>query len=217
MSSASLIELRASELFDSSSVSLGGPAEVDIFLPSTDWDQARQTARTLLVRSGLSCRVLLVLDDARAGFISISNRLMRASHAPFVVYAAQDAFPGRRWLALGHHVLQTQQRGLLAFNDGKWFGQLAAFGLVRRQWVQDVYAGDLFYPGYRSHYADTELTLIARAQQQHAFSANALLMEIDHDKDSKPTDADDKRLFAGRKASGFDHRIQDPGLLAQFS
>lgn len=192
------------------------PSAVDVFMPLTDWSAARAYAPVLASRAQCAGRLLLIEDDAAKGFLSVCNEAFKLSRAPFVVYLAQDAFPGRQWLALALHVLQSQNKGLLAFNDGKWFGQLAAFGLVRRSWVESVYADGLFFNGYHSHYADTELSLIAQAQNQLAFSPNALLMEVDAGKDSKPTRPADKQLFASRKASGFDGRVSDAALLAKF-
>ena len=66
------------------------------------------------------------------------------------------------WLALAVRAMEQQRASLLGFNDGKWHGQLAAFGLARRSWADSVYGGDLFFSGYRRHYADAELTLVAR-------------------------------------------------------
>jgi hypothetical protein len=192
-------------------------AQIDVLMPATDAAMARQTARTLLSRAGCDARIIVVHDDAKIGFIAICNALMQNTASPYVAYVAQDAFPGRRWLELAHHVLASGNQGLFAFNDGKWFGQLAAFGLVRRSWVQSVYGDLLFYPEYRSHYADTELSVIAQAQGQLAFNANALLLEVDHCKDGKPAHPADKALFAQRKAQGFDGRVQDAALLAKFS
>ncbi|MCL1940204.1 MAG: hypothetical protein FWG04_06035 [Desulfovibrionaceae bacterium] len=59
--------------------------------------------------------------------------------------------------------MQKENAGLLAFNDGCFFGSLAAFGLVDRQWTDSFYGGKtLFYPHYKKTYCDTELTDIAR-------------------------------------------------------
>jgi hypothetical protein len=133
------------------------------------------------------------------------------------VYAAQDAFAGRLWL---QHALQgvsaNPKARLLAFNDGKWFGQLAAFGMVQREWVLGLYGGCLFYPGYRHHYGDVELTLLARQQQALAYHPHALLVEVDPLKDGRPVNEADRARFLNRAAEGFDGRVVDPNLLRQF-
>ena len=95
------------------------------------------------------------------------------------------------------------QAGLLAFNEGRFFGTVAAFGLVRRSWTASLYRHMLFYPGYRSHCADTELTAIAYARNQLIFNPHALLMEVDYSKHSKPNNPEDERLYKERLSTGF--------------
>jgi hypothetical protein len=34
---------------------------------------------------------------------------------------------------------QAKQAGLLGFNDGKWQGQLASFGLADRAWAESIH------------------------------------------------------------------------------
>ena len=108
------------------------------------------------------------------------------------------------------------QAGLFAFNDGKWFGQLAGFGLVRRSWVNRLYDGALFHPAYHQHYADTELTLIARQQGALLHDPNALLIEVDPQKDKRPINPADRQRFLERKKHGFEGRVTHPGLLGMF-
>jgi hypothetical protein len=190
---------------------------VDVVMPYIDQTQAQQTAEILLSRAGVPMRLIAVLDDAGLGFIRIANLVFQASPSPYFVYLAQDAFPGRFWLKIALDCIQHNNQGLLAFNDGKWFGQLAAFGMVNRAWAETIYDGPLFCPEYHSHYADTELTVIAQAQQQLAYSPHALLVEVDHQKDKRPTHADDKRLFAQRKTTGLNGKVSNPEWLNKFS
>jgi len=194
---------------------LGGP--VVVLLPWLDEAAARQAAAVMLARAGTACSVLALRDDARLGPVALLNAAMRRTDSPWIVYAAQDAFAGRHWL---HHALTTLQaepgRGLLAFNDGKWFGHLAGFGLVRRRWIDAVYGGDLFHPGYRRHYGDTELSLIAQQDRALAYHPHALLVEVDADKDARAVHAPDRELFRLRAGAGFDGRVTDPVLLKKF-
>jgi hypothetical protein len=44
-----------------------------------------------------------------------------------------------------------------------------------------------------------------------------MLLEVDWDKDQKPTNASDKALFQARVKTGFDKRVEDPRLLGRFS
>ena len=189
-----------------------------ILMPFIHPPLAKKTAETLARRSGFDDATLAcIFDLKREGFVSLINRAFRSSHSPFVVYLAEDAFPGRDWLKIGLDELKTQKASLLGFNDGKWQGELAAFGLVERAWAKNNYAGDLFYPKYHQHYADTELTILARSDRAYAYNPHSMLLEVDWDKDQKPTNAADKALFQTRVRTGFDKRIEDPQLLGMFS
>lgn len=132
-------------------------------------------------------------------------------------YLAQDVFPSRRWHAQAAAALNKADAGLLAFNDGKWAGQIAAFGLVQRQWVRSIYGGShLFFSGYTQHYGDVELSLIARQQKRFAYDANAVMMEVDFSKESRAVNTKDRDCFATRKLTGFDGRVKDSELLGMF-
>jgi hypothetical protein len=162
--------------------------------------------------------VLVVLDNARIGLVKIHNQVFQNSKSSYYAYLAQDAFAGRNWLSLGVDALNAQGAGLLGFNDGKWQGQLAAFGLARREWVNDVYGGSFFFEGYSSHYADTELTLIAREQGSYVYEPNAVVIEVDWHKDTKPsTNLQDKSLFQTRAQQGFGGRVLRPEFKGLFS
>ena len=196
-------------------------AGVCIVIPSTDQEAALSLAQLLESRSGLPAdqlAVVVVMDDAECGFIRIANRVFGVSRSAYFVYCAQDAFPGRYWLKLAIEAMLPKNAGLLGFNDGKWMGLLASFGMVRRDWASGNYpTGDLFLPEYQSHYADTELTLIAMQQEMYAYNGNAVLVEVDWGKDRKKTNPQDKALFASRKQGGFGGLVTSEKLLAQFS
>lgn len=192
-------------------------APVVAVLPWLRRAAARRAAQLMLSRAGAPLQVLAVQDDLGAGPVPIWNLGARHTRGEFFLYVAEDAFAGRYWLRFALQAMQSKPgTGLLAFNDGKWFGQLAAFGLVRRTWLAPLYGGPLFHPGYAQHYGDTELTLIARQHDALAYHPHALLVEVDHDKDGKPVNAADKALFGQRAAGGFDGRVHDPALRAAF-
>jgi hypothetical protein len=149
--------------------------------------------------------------------VAIANLAFKKTNCPIVGYLAEDAFPGRDWLKIGMKKLQSTHASLLAFNDGKWQGNLASFGLVKRKWAEKNYDGNLFYPQYHSHYADTELTLLARAEKLFTYDPHSLVIELDWEKEKKTVNMNDKKLFALRTASGFDGRIIDASLLSIFS
>lgn len=193
-----------------------------VVMPFTQPAQARQAAQLMARRAEAPGMILGVFDEeagkgrSGAGFVAIANRAFRGSDSPWFAYVAQDAFAGRGWLRLALAAAQRSDAVLAAFNDGKWQGQLAAFGLARRDWVRGLYDGDFFYPGYASHYADAELTVLALQRQGLAYDANAVLMEVDWDKDGKAVNAADRALYLERARTGFDGRVSDARLLGRF-
>lgn len=197
--------------------------KVLVAIPSTCLTEARRLAKLLFTRSGFKgganiLTIVLIDDINRDGFIASANRAFKLFNTEFFVYCAQDAFPGRNWLKSALHTIESSGKSLLAFNDGKWFGLLASFGLVRRNWALHNYeSNNLFYEGYKTHYADTELTLLAIAEGKHIYDANALLVEVDWGKDSKPANLADKLLFNQRKTNKFDNRVTNQKLLGLFS
>lgn len=184
-----------------------------LVLPYIDHERASKTIDILCSRAGIDGLIVAVHDAAREGFIAIANLVYRNSKSEFFGYLAEDAFPGRNWGKRALSALKDENAGLLAFNDGKWAGFLAAFGVARRSWADRNYCGDLFHPGYRSHYADAELTLLAMTGKAYRYDANCVMIEVDYDKDGKPTRPEDKRLFDERKKACFEGRVENPDLL----
>ncbi len=192
-------------------------AETLLVMPATDRLWAERAALQLCRRAEVEDAVLLLVEDRmRVGFITIANRVFRATQSLLFGYLAQDAFAGRQWLKIARESLLSSDKGLLGFNDGKWHGMLAAFGLGRRSWLERHYGGDLFYSGYRSHYADTELTLLALGAGQYVYNPQAILIEVDWDKESRGTDRGDKQLFAQRKTGWLAQQVPHPHLLERF-
>jgi hypothetical protein len=110
----------------------------------------------------------------------------------------------------------VQRGGLFAFNDGKWQGMLASFGMVNRHWAEQNYNGDLFKPTYHRHYADVELTLLAMEQGMYRSDARSVLVEIDWEKELKSVDRQDRLLYRQRVATGFEGRVVNSKLLLLF-
>lgn len=188
-----------------------------IAMPYTLRSMAKKSAELLVSRAGLQeATIVCVLDNQARGFVAICNHLFRQSRSQYFAYVAQDAFAGRRCMAQAMDALGST-KGLLAFNDGKWFGALAGFGMVRRTWAQRNYQGDLFYPEYAAHYADVELTLIAMQQGVFVYDPNSVLIEVDWTKDKKKVQAHDRDLYLQRVQEGFERRVTRPELLKLFS
>jgi glycosyltransferase involved in cell wall biosynthesis len=181
------------------------PKGVAIVMPSIDTSKALDTARLLVRRAGMKTTVFIVNDTLRQGFIRTLNDTVARFEVKYIVYLAEDAFPGIDWLKFAHTKLEETSKGLLAFNCGKWRGRIAAFGMVRMDWVLRLYGGPVFYPGYISHRADNEITAIARATGQFAYEPDAVLIENDSVKAFRKVETDasnfhvaDKNLFIAR-------------------
>lgn len=195
---------------------LGELDEPLIVIPFITVDEARRSATQLARRAGAKGRLLCVYDVKRVGFIAVANEVFRRSSAPQFGYLAQDAFGSRNWLKHALPTLAENDGGLLAFNDGKWGGVMAAFGLVDRQWALGNYGGDLFFPGYKAHYADVELTLIAMQQRKLRFEPISLVVEVDWDKDNRAVTEEDRLLYYKRGQTAFDAKVTNAGLRRLF-
>ena len=127
--------------------------------------------------------LLIAEDDCRIGFVATANLVYSKTASECFCYVAQDAFAGYYWLDVAIETIKKNKSGLLAFNDGRFFGQLAAFGLVSRQWTDSLYGGSaLFFPHYEKTYCDTELTDIARMTDMLVYNPHSMLIEIDYGK-----------------------------------
>jgi hypothetical protein len=197
-----------------------GPVMV---MPYTDAAMAERAGQLAAQRAGANGLVLAVHDVQRQGFVATANQAFAATRSPWFGYMAQDVFAGRDWLALALVALHMKQGVLLGFNDGKWRGALASFGLASRTWAGANYAqgiegqGPFFNPHYQRHYADTELTVLARHAKGYVYEPNSVLIEVDWAKDSQPVHGPDRALYRQRAAQGFDGRVADKALLALFA
>lgn len=192
---------------------------VNIFIPTINPEKAKQCADILHQRAGYPHKIIAQAeeDDKRIGWVAMMNKMKQENPADFYVYLADDVFPSRDWLKNGMKVMLETGAGLLGFNDGKWNGLNASFGIVRHDWIKTIYDTDLLYKGYRSHYSDPELTMIAMAQNKYAYRPEILMVEIVYNKEGNNiprNNKDDRKLFRERKKSGFDGRVTDQEILA---
>lgn len=181
-------------------------------MPFINTSQAQQAAQLMSSRAASPGMILAIHDSNQLGFTTIVNTVFKVSQSPYFGYVAQDAYAGRQWLKLGIEAL-GQDKSFLGFNDGKWAGAIAGFGLAKRVWAQANYKGDFFYPGYQRHYADAELTLLALQAVLYAYDGNSVLIEVDWDKDQASVEPADKALFSQRKSTRFDGRVTSQALL----
>ena len=188
-------------------------------LPCTDIALATRAGELAAARASAKGKVLAVHDLQRIGFVAIVNQVFAASRSPWFGYMAQDALAGRDWMGLALQALHRQRGVLLGFNDGKWHGALASFGLASRAWAADNYLpeqGGLFHTGYARHYADAELTVLARQAKGYVYEPNSVLVEVDWGKDAATVHAQDRALYRQRVQSGFGGRVRDTALLEMF-
>lgn len=194
---AQVLELALSELH-----AHGGEAStVDVVIPTTDLTQARRCAFWMAQRAGAPARYLLLRDDARVGVYNVLNRAFAALGGDYFVWVPQDSFASQGWLRLALDRLQATDKGLLAFNDGKWSGQIATTGMLRRAWVMQACEHGLpFHAGYASHFGDNEVTLLARERGAFLYAPNVGMFELDWGKQWKRTNLNDAELFKQRRS-----------------
>lgn len=194
-----------------SAFQLSSSYEVIIVLPAIDMDLAKKTGEVMKRRTQQSGLLLIVEDNMRLGFIMVANLVYLKTDSRYFSYVAQDAYPGEFWLDYGLEAMKKTNAGLLAFNDGRFFGKIAVFGLAYRDWISTVYRKFIFHHQYKSHFADTELSVIASQTSNLVFNPNALLIEVDYEKHLHENNEDDHNLYIERAKTGFG------GIIAPFT
>jgi len=195
--------------YESASLATGG---VLVAMPFINADHAQRAAKLMANRASAPGMILCIHDEKEEGFITLVNRAFAKTQSAYFAYVAQDAFAGKDWLKEALSSMGDQKL-FLGFNDGKWAGALAGFGLARRSWAVNHYGGNFFYPQYKRHYADAELTLLAMQAGVYAYDPSSLLIEVDWDKDGANVDPGDRKLFLERKQHGFDGKVTNTALL----
>lgn len=190
---------------------LSSSYEVIIVMPMIDVALAKKASEVMKRRTKQTGLLLLVEDDMRIGFIMVTNLVYAKTESRYFAYVAQDAYAGEFWLDYALDTIKKSNCGLFAFSEGRFFGKIAVFGLAYRQWVNTIYKKFIFYPQYKSHFADTELSVIAAQTSNLVFNPNALLMEADYEKHLHGNNPDDHRLYIERAQTGFN------GIIAPFT
>lgn len=184
---------------------------INIFLPTVNPEKAQKYGDLMMLRARVECNLYILEDIPHKGWVNVINEAKRSFPADYYVYAADDAYPGRDWLREALDTMKSTGAGLVGFNEGKFQELNAGFGLVKHDWIETIYGGDIFHSGYKSHYAEPELTHIARAQDKFTYNPRAVLVEVVFNKDgdnSIKNNLDDERLFFKRLESGFDGRTR---------
>ena len=178
--------------------------EAVIVMPAVKMAQAKALAGVLIARAKHPGLLVIAEDDSKLGFIATANAVYARTDSRFFAYIAQDAFPGKHWLDFAVRIMQSTGAGLLAFNDGKWFGGVASFGMAERSFTNSLYGNLLFYPQYMSHCADVELSTLARNADKLAYHADCIMLEVDYTRHLRPPqNTPDDTLFHRRRQAGF--------------
>jgi len=176
------------------------PHKIKVVIPvrPSDKELGDKAAWVHRARAGMDCHVEVVVDEKLEGWVKMHNKTFRASNNAFYVYSCADYFPGVDWLKIAFEMMQAKSYGLIGFNDGKWHGGIATVGLVRRSWAENNYDGDLFFSEYHSHFADTEITILAKEDKAYGYNPDAVLIEIDYNKEGQNISLKDRMLFNKR-------------------
>ena len=163
-------------------------------------DLAIQAATIQKSRAGIDVDVHIEIDEKGDGWPAVHNRVFRkiGNEYDFYVFSCNDYFPGRDYLYKAWEHLVQNNHKLVSFNDGKWNGKIATVGIVDIHWAKQNYNGDLFFGGYSHHYADTEITEVAIADNAYGYCPEAVLIEVDYNKESSPVRHKDRVLFRKR-------------------
>jgi hypothetical protein len=154
---------------------------VTVVMPATDTHQALLAAQRMARFAGMPMRMVIVNDVIRQGFIKTVNAVSNHLKPEYLAYVAQDALAGKNWLAKAYKKMTTENKSVCAFNEGRFLGNLAQFGLVKVAFTAQQYGDhNVFYDQYIKHRADDELTLLAKLNDEFVFAKDALLMEVDY-------------------------------------
>lgn len=189
---------------------------VTILIPTIDPEKAKQTADLIHKRAGYPHKIIVEEDIDRIGYVAMINKMAKENPSKYFLYGADDVYPARNFLKVAMQSLKETNAKLLGLNDGKFYGNIATFGIVDYDWIKDIYKGDLLNPIYKKHYADPEITLIAKDQKVYTYCPDALLIEITYNKEGKDgikVEKDDKNTFNFRKQIGFGGLVNDTKIL----
>lgn len=154
---------------------------VTVVMPATNIAQAMLAAQRMMRFAGMPMRMVIVNDFIGQGFIKTINAVSNHLKPEYLAYVAQDALAGKNWLVKAYKKMTAEKKSVCAFNEGRFLGNLAQFGLVKVAFTAQHYGEhNVFYEQYIKHRADDELTLLAKLNNEFVFAKDALLMEVDY-------------------------------------
>lgn len=152
--------------------------------------------------AGVECYVVCEEDVGMIGWVNMHNNIVSKLHFDYYCFSCADYKPRKDYLKLAIARMQLENKGLCAFNDGKWDGKIASTGVISKEYYARF---GLFYPGYKNHGADDEITMFAKMHNEFCYEPLAYLEEIDgrNDRSKKKYNKDDYELLLQRTGSGF--------------
>jgi len=172
-----------------------------------DEDFIEQQRKLLIKRAGVEVSVYPIKDTQGLGWIGIHNNMAKELDYDWYVYCADDYFPGRDYITKALETAHKTKKRLIGFNDGKWDGKNATAGMIHKSLIPLMYGGPLLWPGYIHHGSDPDLTEKAIIMNEYAYSPEAILIEIDYNKDFIPSNKrlnkKDVELFLQRRELRF--------------
>lgn len=178
--------------------------KVVVVIPHTDecYELVEKVATLHKKRAGVECEVYTIEDTQRKGGFAIQNEMAKELEYDYYCYSWIDYYPAKNYLKYAIEAMHKAGKGMCVFNDGKWEGSNATAGILHKKLLKTNYeSGDLFYPEYKQHFADPDLTHIVAKRNQLVYEPKAVLIEIDYDKDIfyQPTlNFNDQQLFEKR-------------------
>jgi hypothetical protein len=175
------------------------PSKIAVLMPCIDRTQGTHTIKKLADSAGLEADYFLLMDDERVGYVRKINEFVNNREYDFYVYTCQDVKTEENWLLEAYKQLEKTKKGVLAFHDNKWNGKLAAFGMVRASYMRPF-----FEDCYKMHYADTELSVKAKLDNQLTYTPKAIMYEVDKKGNQttnpdRPVNKKDRETFKKRQ------------------
>ena len=96
------LNIQVLDIQEMPALSYADPEGIAVIMPCTDREMGVKTAEILDRRAGLPCRIFVVVDSIRQGFIRTLNEAAATIQSKYVVYLAQDAYTSRCSLKCAH-------------------------------------------------------------------------------------------------------------------
>jgi hypothetical protein len=170
------------------------------------FEEREKIKEVYLKRAGVDCLVFMLYDTVKEGWIKLHNLASSSFEYDWYMYGCDDYFPGQDYLKIALDAGKRTGKKLIAFNDGKWHGNNATVGLVHKSLIDKIPYKSLFNPQYKRHYADPELTAIAKLLNEYHYEPLAVCIEVDYNKDLNKLNCckEDRELYRRRELINFE-------------